>query len=101
MGPTVKTLVNDAAQRLRMAGVEGPRRDAELIAAHVLGIDRALNARPATAASGLHLEDHGIVAPRARVIVGPRVGVDYAGPVWAAKPWRFRIAPEDLRRPVR
>lgn len=63
-----------------------------------LGIDRTLNARSAAAASGLHLEDHGIVVPRARVIVGPRVGVDYAGPVWAAKPWRFRIAPEHLRR---
>lgn len=64
-----------------------------------LGIDRRLNAQPAAPESGLHLEDHGIVAPRARVVIGPRVGVDYAGPIWAAKPWRFRIAPEDLRRP--
>ena len=64
-----------------------------------LGIDRRLNAHPAAPESGLHLEDHGIVAPRARVVAGPRVGVDYAGPIWAAKPWRFRIAPEDLRRP--
>ncbi len=39
---TLKQLVNDAAVRLRMAGVEGPRRDAELIAAHVLKLDRAL-----------------------------------------------------------
>lgn len=64
-----------------------------------LGIDRRLNAQPAAPESGLHLEDHGIVVPRARVVVGPRVGVDYAGPIWAAKPWRFRVAPEDLRRP--
>ncbi len=40
-GPTVKSLVNEAATRLRMAGVEGPRRDAELIVGHVLGLDRA------------------------------------------------------------
>lgn len=66
-----------------------------------LRIDRALNRAEAAPASGLHLEDHGIVAPRGRVVVGPRVGVDYAGPVWAAKPWRFRIAPGDLRRPRR
>ncbi len=26
----------------------------------------------------------------ADVLAGPRVGVDYAGPEWAAKPWRFR-----------
>lgn len=64
-----------------------------------LGIDRALNAAWAAPESGLHLEDHGIVAPRRHVISGPRVGVDYAGPIWAAKPWRFRIAPERLVRP--
>lgn len=39
--PTVKALIHDAAARLRMAGVEGPRRDAELIVGHVLGRDRA------------------------------------------------------------
>ena len=38
---TVKALIHDAAARLRMAGVEGPRRDAELIVGHVLGRDRA------------------------------------------------------------
>jgi len=62
-----------------------------------LGISRALNGQPASPQSGLHLEDHGIRAPRRHVLVGPRVGIDYAGPIWAAKPWRFRIAPEHLR----
>jgi DNA-3-methyladenine glycosylase len=28
----------------------------------------------------------------ADVAVGPRVGVDYAGPHWATRPWRFGIA---------
>jgi DNA-3-methyladenine glycosylase len=28
-------------------------------------------------------------APRRRLRRGPRVGVAYAGPVWAAKPWRW------------
>lgn len=64
-----------------------------------LGIDRQLNAQPALPVSGLHLEDHGIIVPRARVRAGPRVGVNYAGPIWAAKPWRFRIAAEDLHKP--
>jgi DNA-3-methyladenine glycosylase len=27
-----------------------------------------------------------------RVISGPRIGVDYAGPEWAARPWRFGLA---------
>ena len=26
------------------------------------------------------------------VVRGPRIGVDYAGPEWAARPWRFGIA---------
>lgn len=77
-----------------VAGAIGPGRLTKQ-----LGIDRNLNRAAATPASGLHLEDHGIVAPRGRVISGPRVGVDYAGPIWAAKPWRFRIAPEHLRWP--
>jgi len=64
----------------------------------VLAIDRTLNGAPASPGSGLHLEDHGWRAPRARIVAGPRVGVDYAGPHWAGKPWRFRVAREDLRR---
>lgn len=59
-----------------------------------LGVDRRLNNAPATPASGLHLEDHGIVVPRGKLRRGPRVGVDYAGPVWAARPWRFWVEPD-------
>lgn len=75
-------------------GANGPGRVTKQ-----LDIDRALNAKAAAPESGLHLEDHGIVAPPRHVIAGPRVGVDYAGPIWAPKPWRFRIAPENLKRP--
>ncbi len=56
-----------------------------------LQIDRRLNGAPAEPASGLHLEDHGFKIPRGRIQSGPRIGVDYAGPVWAAKPWRFWV----------
>ena len=30
--------------------------------------------------------------PPERIVVGPRVGVAYAGEEWAARPWRFSIA---------
>lgn len=56
-----------------------------------LQIDRRLNGASAVPASGLHLEDHGVKLPRGRIQRGPRIGVDYAGPVWAAKPWRFWV----------
>jgi DNA-3-methyladenine glycosylase len=68
-------------------GVSGPGR----VTRH-LSVDRRLNGAPARPESGLHVEDWGLVIPRGRIVAGPRVGIDYAGPVWAAKPWRFRVA---------
>src|SRR5688572_12735115 len=72
-------------------GAVGPGRVTKALA-----IDRQLNATAATeAASGLWLEDRGVRVPRRLVAVTPRIGVDYAGPVWAGKPWRFTV---DARR---
>ena len=67
-------------------GVIGPGR-----LTRALAIDRGLNARPAEPGSGLWIEDSGLSVPRRAIRVGPRVGVDSAGPIWAAKPWRFRL----------
>lgn len=65
----------------------------------ILQIDRGLNAASAaTEASGLWLEDRGVRVPRTAVQATPRIGVDYAGPVWAAKPWRFTVDPRALPR---
>jgi DNA-3-methyladenine glycosylase len=74
-------------------GVIGPGR-----LTRQLKIDRTLNGRLVEPASGLHLEDHGIVLPRGSIRSGPRIGVDFAGPTWAAKPWRFWIGPLDSIR---
>ncbi len=70
-------------------GVEGINGPGRLTKA--LGIGRALNGAAAHPDSGLHLEDDGLVLPRRAIKAGPRVGVKYAGPVWAKKPWRFRV----------
>ncbi|PAW67426.1 MAG: 3-methyladenine DNA glycosylase [Opitutia bacterium Tous-C1TDCM] len=71
-----------------VAGAIGPGR-----LTRQLEIDRRFNARSALdPASGLWLEDRGLRIPRGAISAGPRVGVDYAGPVWAAKPWRFTLA---------
>lgn len=63
-----------------------------------LQIGRGLNGAPASPDSGLHLEDHGVFVPRRAILSGPRVGVDYAGPDWSPRPWRFRIDPAWLER---
>ena len=68
-------------------GIVGPGRLTKRI-----GIDRSLNGLPAVPATGLHLEDHGLIVARRHISAGPRVGVDYAGKIWAAKPWRFQYA---------
>lgn len=57
-----------------------------------LDIGRLLNGKPAEPASGLWLEDDGLRIPRSDVQATPRIGVDYAGETWAAKPWRFVLS---------
>ena len=65
------------------------------------GIGRRFNGLPASRASGLWLEDDGVRPPARSVRATPRIGVDYAGPVWAAKPWRFCYEPTVIARPAR
>lgn len=52
------------------------------------GIDRALNGSD-MCGDVLFVEDRGTTPPD--IVVGTRVGVDYAGP-WKDMPWRFYIA---------
>jgi len=66
--------------------VSGPGR-----LTRAFSVDLRLNRAVASPESGLHLEDPGILIPRKRILATPRIGVDYAGPVWSAKPWRFRL----------
>ena len=61
-----------------------------------LAIDRALNARPASEASGLWIEDRGVIVPRSKIVKAPRVGVDYAGPVLAGKNWNYSFDINDV-----
>lgn len=72
-------------------GCHGPGR-----VTRALGIDRSLNRSAAHTDSGLWIEDRGVNVPRRLVKVTPRIGVDYAGPIWAQKPWRFSFDPAAL-----
>ena len=62
-----------------------------------LGIDRRFNTLPAAPPTGLWIEDDGGCPPPEAISAGPRVGIDYAGPEWARKPWRFQWTPPPLR----
>ena len=74
-----------------VSGITGPGRLTKR-----LKINRRLNGQIARPASGLHLEDRGLDIPRRQLKSGPRIGVDYAGPVWSRKPWRFYFDPATL-----
>lgn len=66
-------------------GISGPARVAKTF--HVAG---SFTGIPAHKRSGLWIEDRGIRI--SKIVRGPRVGVGYAGPVWAKKPYRFMVS---------
>jgi len=73
-----------AAVLIRSAGdASGPGR-----LTRVLAIDGALNGKPATVETGLWFEAGAGAGPS---IASPRIGVDYAGPRWAARKLRFLL----------
>jgi len=71
-------------------GISGPGRLTKL-----LDIDRRFNSRAAFTATGLWIEDDGWRPPPEQISATPRIGVTYAGPEWAGKPWRFVWSPRD------
>ncbi len=67
--------------------VRGPARLTKF-----LHIGRAQNGMAtATKRNGLWIEDRGVTVPSRAVIASKRVGVDYAGPIWANKKYNFSL----------
>lgn len=64
-----------------------------------LKLDKSFYAEDLTKSKRIWLEDRGVKIPRFHsgqvkkcdIVVAPRVGIDYAGPLWSKKPWRFYI----------
>jgi DNA-3-methyladenine glycosylase len=56
-----------------------------------LRIDNKLDGADVIDSRQIWLEDRGVRIPAKSIRRGPRIGVDFAGPYWAAKPWRFWI----------
>ena len=56
-----------------------------------LQIDKAQDGADATVSTRIWLEDRGVRVPPRSVRTGPRIGVGYAGPYWAGRPWRYWI----------
>lgn len=56
-----------------------------------LKIDKNLNNKKSEKKSGLWVEDRGVRIIKSRIKKTPRIGVDYSGPVWSKKHYRFLI----------
>lgn len=54
-------------------------------------IDKGLDGRYADKDSGLWIEDDGFAFKPHEIMQTPRIGIDYAGPVWSQKLYRFCI----------
>lgn len=65
-------------------GISGPGRLTKRFA-----ITRDFNTKRAGKETGLWIEDRGVVIDSGHIKKTTRIGVDYAGPVWAKKEWRF------------
>lgn len=76
-----------------MESISGPARVAKF-----LHIDRNFYGTRINPKSNLWIEDRGITIPSRAVCRTPRIGVHYAGPVWAKKPYRFVLDLTKLRR---
>ena len=78
--------VGDAAAVLirGFEGVSGPGR-----VASALNIDASFCGREAIPATGLWFEAQDSGTKKPRITRTPRIGIDYAGPIWAAKKLRF------------
>jgi len=56
-----------------------------------LHIDAALSGDNVADSARIWVEDRGVQVRVKDIRRGPRVGIDYAGPYYAARPWRFWI----------
>lgn len=56
-----------------------------------LEINKTLNGKKAVPESGLWFEDRGIAIPSDSIVRKPRIGINYAGPIWSQKLYRFLL----------
>jgi DNA-3-methyladenine glycosylase len=72
--------------------VDGPGR-----VSRFLKVNGSLSGVDITTSARIWIEDRCLRIPPRSVKKGPRVGIDYAGPYWAAMPWRFRLGAATMR----
>jgi len=69
-----------------LEGINGPGRLTKTLA-----INRKLNGLPLAFTAGLWIEDRGEVVSKKDIEKTARIGVEYAGPIWSQKLYRFML----------
>ena len=69
-------------------GVIGPGRLTKAFSVH-----RECDRSEIAEKSGLWVEDDNFVVNCDEIVIGPRIGIGYAGPEWENKPFRFAWKP--------
>ncbi len=57
-------------------------------------IDKKFNSKAANKKTGLWIEDRGIKIKKSKMQRGPRIGINYAGPVWSKKKYNLHLKPQ-------
>jgi len=85
----VVTGKKDYPAAVLIRGVEGKNGPGKLT--KFLKIDNKFNKKLAIPKNNLWLEDRGVKIPENNIKKTPRIGVDYAGPIWSKKKFRFLV----------
>ncbi len=85
----VVTGKKDHPAAVLIRGVEGIQGPGKLT--KKLNIDKRFNGQVAEKENELWFEDRGEKIDQKNIVKSPRIGVDYAGPIWAKKEYRFYI----------
>ena len=56
-----------------------------------LRIDGTYSGEDLTVSRRLWIEEGEVLPPEAQIVATARIGIDYAGPVWSQKPWRYYL----------
>ncbi len=82
----VVTGEKDMPQAVLIRGIENFNGPGKLT--KYLGITKSLNGTKLEKSTGLWIEESGLVPAYDE---SPRIGIDYAGEIWKAKPWRYTM----------
>lgn len=83
-----------------LEGVNGPGKVCQF-----LKLDKSFNGENLTPSSGgggkrIWLEDRGEKVKESQILATKRIGIDYAGPYWSRRKWRFLLKQKNEKRRI-